>query len=559
MIEFLHNIKSHVLARLPRWKSRKKTLNYIRDLWNGTRAPERDLDLVSIFHDFKAERSQHRTVDDGTWDDLGMGDIFAIMDRTVSVPGRQYLYHQMRTYVDAHDAPDAVSANNHLYRVFKENPQLRERIQLLLQRLNNRDASYLPHLLFQSLPVKPRYFFFIRLSAFLCFLCSVTAVFIPPFLLLFFAFGIINLIIHHWYSLRIYEHFSSLSHLNTLLTVAHRLGDIRADQQVEPLTFLARNRRFIKTLSKRIGWLVIDKRSLPDLGMFLVEYLNQFYLFDILVFHRSMDMLTNRQAEIIPIFEAVARLDAAISVASFTNRHPYTLPVFNQTGKMEFERLYHPLLTDPVPNSISLDNRSVLITGSNMAGKTTFIRTIGINVILAQTVSICLAERAWFPPLEVKSFIKREDDLNSGKSYYFIEVEKILEFTRLRDKDRNSDENSDRESEPAGQRYLFLLDEIYKGTNTVERISISTAVLEYLCRTGITMAATHDIELARLLRDTYEMYHFSEVIDDGKYGFDYLLKQGPCRTRNAIRLLELTDYPETITRAAHKISKEIAR
>ncbi len=544
MKKMLRNLRSTFLTRISRWKHGNKILDHVRELWAGTRTPEREPDLAAIFHNFKADAEKSHTVDDGTWSDLALGDIFEKIDRTVSAVGRQFLYHMMRTYSGD---PAAVSDNNRLYTLFKENPGLREKIQVLLYRLKDRNASYIPHLFFEPLPRKPKYFFLFRLLSPACLASTVTIFFIPGFFLVFLGIGITNLILHHWYSRRIYEHFTSLSHLNTLLKVAHRLSSIDPDGQIEQLDFLNRNREFVKSVSKNIGRLVIDKASLPEPVLYFIEYLNQFCLFDILVFHRSMDLLENVHDKIPPIFEAVASLDACISIAAYINENHYTVPVFNDTGKMRFENLYHPLLEDPVPNSITLDNRSVLITGSNMAGKTTFIRTVGVNVILARTLFICLADHAEFPPLDVKSFIKREDDLMGGKSYYFTEVEKILEFTRLREN-----------CEP-GTRYLFLLDEIYKGTNTVERISISSAVLEFLGRTSITLVTTHDIELAELLRETFEMYHFSEVIVDGQYGFDYLLKKGPCKTRNAIKLLELTGYPKVITETARNIGKQISR
>jgi MutS domain V len=544
MKKMLQNLQSIFFTWTPQWKLRNNILNYVRELWSGTRAPERELDLVAIFHDFKSGEKKSHTVDDGTWSDLGMDEILEKVDRTVSAVGHQFLYHMMKTY--ANDS-DTSSDNNHLYTLFKENPELRERIQVLLYRLKDRNASYIPHLFFESLPRKPKYFFLFRLSSIACFTSTLMVYFIPAFSILFFGTGIANLIIHHWYSRRIYEHFSSLSHLNTLLKVGHQLSTIDHGGQIKQLDFLNQNREFVKSVSKRIGWLVIDKASLPELGMYIIEYFNQFCLFDILVFHRSMDLLATVHDKMLPIYEAVASLDACISVASFINENPYTVPVFNDTGKMHFENLYHPLLKDPVPNSVTLNNRSVLITGSNMAGKTTFIRAIGINVILAQTLSICLAEYAEFQRLNVKSFIKREDDLKGGKSYYFTEVEKLLEFTQLQ------------ESCDPDTRYLFLLDEIFKGTNTVERISISTAVLEFLGKKSIAMVTTHDIELAEFLHETFEIYHFSEVIVNGHYGFDYLLKKGPCQTRNAIKLLELTGYPKDITEMAHYIGKQISR
>jgi DNA mismatch repair ATPase MutS len=103
---------------------------------------------------------------------------------------------------------------------------------------------------------------------------------------------------------------------------------------------------------------------------------------------------------------------------------------------------------------------------------------------------------------------------------------------------------------------LFLLDEIFKGTNTVERISAGKAVLSYLNRAdNMVFVSTHDIELADLLNQEYELYHFSEKVDHQTVDFDYKLKDGRLKNRNAIRILQINDYPETIIAEAIELSK----
>ena len=108
--------------------------------------------------------------------------------------------------------------------------------------------------------------------------------------------------------------------------------------------------------------------------------------------------------------------------------------------------------------------------------------------------------------------------------------------------------------------HLFLLDEIFKGTNTVERISAGKAVLSSLAKNGnVVFVSTHDIELADLLKDEYELYHFSEQVDERTVDFDYKLKEGKLKNRNAIRILQLNDYPDTIVKEAIEISKTLDR
>jgi DNA mismatch repair ATPase MutS len=106
--------------------------------------------------------------------------------------------------------------------------------------------------------------------------------------------------------------------------------------------------------------------------------------------------------------------------------------------------------------------------------------------------------------------------------------------------------------------HLFLIDEIFRGTNTLERIASATAVLRHLGDRHLVMATTHDLELQALLSGSYDMHHFSEQIVDGRHGFDYRIHPGPTTGRNAIRLLELRGYPDAVTQQARELADALA-
>jgi DNA mismatch repair ATPase MutS len=260
------------------------------------------------------------------------------------------------------------------------------------------------------------------------------------------------------------------------------------------------------------------------------------------VFFGLRDLNTHRSS-LLRVAAAVGDIDTAISVASWREGAlEWTRPQFHPKGSLTLSDLRHPLLDDAVPNSITLRPGSgVLVTGSNMSGKSTLLRTVGVNVILAQTVNTCLAREYAGPVCEVRSCIGRSDDLIAGKSYYLVEVESLLGLVRA--------------SESA-QPHLFLLDELFRGTNAVERVAAGQSVLhelleaEHGLKPHMAIAATHDGELVALSKPLYDAYHFGDSIGVDGLEFDHRLKPGPATTRTAIALLRQSGAPERLlTRA----------
>jgi DNA mismatch repair ATPase MutS len=177
-----------------------------------------------------------------------------------------------------------------------------------------------------------------------------------------------------------------------------------------------------------------------------------------------------------------------------------------------------------------------------MSGKTSFIRAIGLNIITGLTINTCFAKTMTFPLLKIFSAIRISDDLMNDKSYYF---EEVLTIKYILDQS-NFGKN------------LFLLDEIFKGTNTVERIASGKAVLSELAKSdNKILVSTHDIELTEMLSNEYELYHFSEKVNNNTVGFDYKLKNGKLKHRNAIRILEINDYPSEVVEEAFSITKKL--
>ena len=211
---------------------------------------------------------------------------------------------------------------------------------------------------------------------------------------------------------------------------------------------------------------------------------------------------------------------------------------------METEEMCHPLLENCVANTIRIEGRSILFTGSNMSGKTTFIRTLGVNMLAAQTLHTAFARRMQMKaPVMIHAALMLSDSLSDGKSFYLKEVESIRDMLSC---SRSEHIN------------LFLLDEIFKGTNTTERIAAAKAVLSYLnTSNNIVIVSTHDAELGTFLKNEYDLYHFCETIANDILSFDYKLKAGNLYQRNAIRILEINDYPATLIEDAYSVIRQI--
>lgn len=520
--------------------SSRKRIEELRKNWGKPVDKHRNMDLISNYHKSLPVLESDSIVDDKTWSDLNFDSIFAKMDRNTSGIGQQYLYRLLRKYeFDENILKQRFEFITHL----KDNQSIREKIQLALTGLNNSSSYFISYLVLNKLLPKTKFYPLF----YLCSLFSVALLFLIPYngLFLFIALAILlnNIILNKHLSGKIYQYFTGFSGLNTLLISADSISRIKTELPVKEIELLRLKGDLLKSLKKKLGYLVIDKEKLNEFAIVVVEYLNMFLLFDIIAYYRSVNTLLKYQEEVHEIFKAVASLDASISIASYLEEiNNYSNPVFKEKGSISFKDLCHPLIENAVPNSLEDVDKSILITGSNMSGKTTFIKTLGMNYILSQTLYFSHSKMFSAPVKIIKTSINRNEKMEDGKSYFFIEIEELKNFIEISKVNKNC---------------LFLIDEIFRGTNTIERLAASTSVLKYLSLNNMVFVTTHDIELQELLEKSFVMFHFSEQVEDGKYFFNYKIKEGPCSSGNAIRLLEIMGYPNSITAEAHSIAKEL--
>ena len=228
--------------------------------------------------------------------------------------------------------------------------------------------------------------------------------------------------------------------------------------------------------------------------------------------------------------ETVATTEVLCSFANFAYNNPhFVYPTFNHQYRISFEDVGHPLIAENerITNNITLDEAHfIILTGSNMSGKSTFLRTLGVNMLLAQVGLPVCAREAAIHPLPLLVSMRLSDSLSDGKSYFFAEINRIEQImTALK-----------------RERCMVLLDEILRGTNSEDKQYGTIKIIERLLSLkAIGIVATHDIEVCKTADRYPEQLQnkcFESYIHEGELSFDYKLREGICQNKNATFLME---------------------
>lgn len=503
-----------------------------------------DFHRIALFFNNDKERNALQILSDRTFRDLDFEELFMLIDRTCSKPGQQYLYATIRTITKN---KDDISRFESTIDFLKEHQNARESTVLELSRLSKQGAFYLQGLIFKSNIRKPAWFWLIPALSYISFAMMIITIFNPAMILVLLAVIAVNFVLHFWNKSNMLSYSNSIPQLIRLNKVTTML--LRSQVFLGRTSKVRESNEVIGQICRSAIFFKVESKLNSEIGQIidtLLELIKASFLLEPIMLFRMIRKLDKKKNDIKEVFEAVGHLDVAQSILSLRETLPYyCIPQFTEACKeLNTEEIYHPLIIKPVSNSIALDKgKSILISGSNMSGKTTFIRTIGLNVILSQTINTVFAKKMVLPQLKVHSAITISDNLLDATSYYFEEVKTIYQMIA--------------ESKSDGQN-LFLLDEIFKGTNTVERIASGKSVLTFLNRhKNIVFVSSHDLELTELLMSDFENYHFTESIENDQLKFDYKLKAGKLVHTNAIRILELNKYPKEITDEAKNLAKDL--
>jgi len=539
-----------VLVLAAQWVSRRgrqRLLAAIRANWGKPSTRVRKMDAIAEYHrSVVLANGRGRALDDRTWGDLNLDEVFQSLDRTESTLGQQALYHRLRQQ-DTRDLDEFEA----LVTLMSTDSAIRERIQLALSALRDPDGYDLWWLAQPDALALPRLHILFVVWAVVVLSAVVLIPLWPSAILIPVAGAAINLLVRTKTVWRVSSMIGPFRQVTTLVSVAETL---RSAGLPEPVAS-ALSSELPKTarLNAIARWVGRDPSKSNEVVAAFWEYLNLLLLLDVNALSFAVRELQVCSSALLRVIAAVGDVDAAISVASLrAGTGVWVRPQFQTPrSRAVLTDIRHPLIIDAVPNSIMLGPpHGVLVTGSNMSGKSTFLRTVGVTAVMAQSINTCFAADYRAPVLEVQSCIGRGDDLVAGKSYYMMEVEEVL-----------SRVTASASPEP----HLFLFDEMFRGTNAVERIAVGEAVLRELVRDSgrgqrhLVLAATHDAELVELLRDEYESCHFTDSIGPEGLTFEHRLAPGPATTRNAITLLELHGAPPALVRAALARAAELDR
>ena len=486
-----------------------------------------DLDRISYYAKY---RESEQTVDDLTWNDLDMDLIYQQMAYTQSSLGDDYLYYLLKNPVKE----ELILEEREKKIVFLSlNQNIRLNLQVLFSKLGKIErfslAQYLEFLMKEK-PGKNRKHYVVDILIVFSVLLMVFHVGLG--LTLFFVLILYNVV----------SYFKDKSYLEPyLVSVRYLFKILDCTKEITkelPMEWMSKKEELNKILDvirpiRKNSYLVMSPGRMAGEGLELIlDYLRMCLHLDIIKFNRMLTGLQQYEKELWSLYEILGEIDVYIAVAQYREYLSKTCcPVFVQDKVIEMVEGYHPLIEKPVCNSIKVD-KCVLLTGSNASGKSTFLKTMSVNVLLAQTIHTCMAKEFRLPFCKLLTSMSLKDSLSMKESYYMAEIKAIKRIL---------------DAEAREEMIVCMVDEVLRGTNTVERIAASTQILKGMTGKKILcFAATHDVELTKTLDNEYDNYHFEESLVKGDVQFSYKIKPGKANSSNAIDLLANLGYDDKI-------------
>ena len=532
---------------------RKSEKSFIQKLHSDYgRLPEREYkpeQFANISHYYLKHQGE-ACIDDITWNDLNMDEVFKKMNYTYSAAGEEYLYYVLRSPCLREEE---LLHREELIEYFRNHSDQRVSCQFIFSRLGRTGKfsiyDYLDYLdQLGSRSNLSHYIAMVLIAA------ATGAMFVdlPMGLVALVCVLIYNNISYFKEKSEIDTYIVSFAYVFRLLDAVKKLRAQKIPPLEEEFEILRKSSASMSGY-RRGSFLVMSGGRMSGSGNpldMLLDFIRMGFHLDLIKFNQMLSEVRGHISEIDDMITVSGKIEAMIAVGAYRQAlGEYCIPVFESQNErsplIDAEALAHPLIDDAVRNDISA-RRGVLITGSNASGKSTFLKTVALNSILAQTIHTCLGSKYRAVMFQIISSMSLKDDVQGGDSYYMAEIKSLK---RILDRIAS-------EEEPV----LCFVDEVLRGTNTVERIAASAQILKSMAgQNCICFAATHDIELTHLLEEQYDNYHFSEEIREDDISFSYRIMKGRASTRNAIKLLDIMGYEPVITREAESMAAEFLR
>ena len=527
-----------VSSRISQYLQRRRELARLRETWGQPLRRPREHRNVAARTPLRAPAGCAR-LDDTTWSELDLRRVFTRIDRTLTAAGAQALHRRLRC--PPVDAP-RIERQRALEEAVAADPDARVRMQTALARLGDRHGWQAWFALTGALPILPGPVWLLRLLplAMAATLGGGVLLEHPVLVLIGLGLALALPLVHTLANRSIGHHLDSIADVRRVLDTAVELRralppEVRAqlDDVIDRAPALRRafGRRADAPTPSRFG----------DTAEMAAEYGKAFMLTELVRYQKATRAIGRHRDEYDALLDVVGEIDAALSVAYLRAHDDELRPaeVDPAAEGIDAVGLRHPLVVDAVGNDLRLAQGGLLVTGSNMAGKSTLLRAAGVNVVLAQAIGLVAADAWRSRPLRVATSMGARDDLAAGVSLYRAEVDRIHALL-----------------ERAGGDHLFVLDEAFRGTNPVERVAASAAVLRKLSSRDLVVAATHDRELCELLSDRFSLGFFTEELEGEDVVFDYRLRPGVLERTNAIALLERAGFPADVIAEAQRLAAE---
>lgn len=475
-----------------------------------------------------------------TWNDLDMDELFMTMNNTCSAMGEEVLNALLHEPLFDQDK---LNERERIISYFMNNEEQRTSFQMVLSSIgkHQRISIYEYMSRIEDVRKQSNLIHYVSLLGMVGSIALLTTSVALGGILLF-VFVVFNVLSYYKRKSEIEPYLTVMAYTIRLLNSADKLSSLPFNELSDYTNPMQTTVKKFKAF--RRGSSVVASTSVTgDMMSLILDYFRIFFHTDLIKFNKMLQDFLSKKEELMNVFETIGFLDAMCAAASFrVFYHDSCVPVLHSNEKpfLKITGLYHPFVTNPVKADLDTQD-SVLLTGSNASGKSTFLKAVAINAVLAQTIHTALCDYYEANCFQVFTSIALTDNLFENESYYIVEIKSLK---RILDATNNK------------YPTLCFVDEVLRGTNTVERIAASSRVLLSLSgQNAICFAATHDIELTHLLEHQYKNYHFEEQIEDGKVVFDYQLKKGRATSQNAIWLLSMMGYPDELIQAARNTAK----